>query len=177
MKKILFLLMFTATIAKAQWYAVPDTNFRNALISQGFGGCMNAAHDSIQSGCFVSTDAAVDFINQHIYSMDGIQALDSLHVLYCNNNHLTSLPVFPSRLIVLDCQHNQLGSLNNLPNNLVVLNCSYNQISFIPSLPNTINLLVINHNNLTQLPNIFPPQLSTLSCKKSINFSSKYFNA
>ena len=111
-----------------------------------------------------------------------LEGKESLIVtLKCDNNQLTSLPVFPN-LTYLDCSDNQLTSLPILPkltnlnccdnqltslpiyHNLIVLDCDYNQLT---SLPVYLNLAILycHDNRLTSLP--VYPNLVMLYCQSN----------
>jgi len=183
MKKLLFLLMITATIAKAQWYALPDTNFRNALIQFGFGSCMNATQDSIDSDCiFVDNTNYLTIFSSGINDLTGILAFKNLQSLECFDNNLSTLPNLPDSLIFLDCSNNNISSIQgslpsslgsficfnnlltslpNLPNSLTELNCSSNPISCLPILPNSLYDLNIYNTSINCFPN-FPIAIQNL---------------
>ena len=82
---------------------------------------------------------------------------DTLKILYCNYNKLTSLPDnLPRNLEILYCSYNELTILpNNLPRNLEILYCSYNnKLTSLPDLPDTLQILYCSYNQLTSLPDL-----------------------
>ena len=93
---------------------------------------------------------------------------NALEELYCYDNKLTSLqraslPNLPNTLIILYCNSNRLTSLPNLPNTLIVLSCNGNRLTSLPNLPNKLEELYCYDNKLTSLPNL-PNTLKLLYC-------------
>ncbi len=68
----------------------------------------------------------------------GIFKPNSLTILYCGNNYISSLDNLSNSLIKLSCDNNKITSLDNLPNSLIELNCSKNQITNLNNLPNSL---------------------------------------
>ena len=94
---------------------------------------------------------ASEIINEWIYKGDVTEHLDlsnlnltkisdelpdTLQVLYCDDNLLTSLPHLPATLKYLSCSNNLLTSLPYLPSTLQTLYCSYNDFLFNLSVNN-----------------------------------------
>ncbi len=147
---------------KGQMVYIPDTNFRNALIAQGFGVCITG--DSIDSSCpLVANDSDLEVGGLYIHDLQGLQAFSSLKYLKCSHDSLTNLPTLPPLLITLDCSFNQLTTLPSLPGSLLILSCSFNQLPNIPLLPAALSDLFCNFNQLTNLP-VLPALLSRLDC-------------
>ena len=74
-------------------------------------------------------------------SFEKIPNYDSVVIIYCSNNQLTSLPELPSSLTKLHCSNNKLTILPELPNSLTFINCSNNQLTILPELPNSLTKL------------------------------------
>lgn len=93
---------------------------------------------------------------------------NGLKELYCALFNIDSLPQhLPDSLILLACAFNPITSLPNLPNNLKRLECGGTQIVNIPSLPATLKNLDCSSNSyLTSLP-ILPNSLKELRCTNS----------
>lgn len=88
---------------------------------------------------------------------------NSLDLISCYYNGMTSLPTLPAGLTQLLCSYNSIVSLPSLPNSLSALQCQFNQLTNLPTLPSSLTLLYCNHNKLTVLPTL-PNSLITLSC-------------
>jgi uncharacterized repeat protein (TIGR01451 family) len=181
MKKIftlLFLLIISIS-SKAQWVTIPDANFA-AKLQQLYPSCMNGNQmDTTCSGIVNATNLAANSSN--ISSLEGLQYFDSLSVLWCLNNQLTSLPSLPNiielycnnnlltslpslpNIIELYCNNNLLTNLPSLPSSLTKLECSYNQLTSLSSLPNSLTTLYCYNNQLTSLPSL-PNSLTQLRC-------------
>ena len=89
-------------------------------------------------------------------SLDGIEKLRNLEILYCYYNHLTSLRGIENlrNLEVIWCYYNQLTSLEEIENlrNLKELYCSNNQLTSLEGIENLNNLkeLWCRNNNFTK---------------------------
>ena len=130
--------------------AIPDYNFRNALIEGGFDLNGDGFIDSDEAALVVSLDVSYD----SIADMTGIEAFVNLDTLNCSGNQITSLDVSKSiALKWLFCQENALTSLDvSQINGLELLNCSDNQLdSLAVSNYPTLRWLYCNNNLLTSL--------------------------
>src|SRR5438132_7937073 len=88
-----FLCCFSYSLT-AQMVWLPDTNFRNELLVQGYGSCIIG--DSIDSSCpMVVATTRLNVSASNIYDLQGLQAFANLHKLNCDTNHLTTLPTLP----------------------------------------------------------------------------------
>ena len=194
MKKNLLLLIFVfvSFIAKAQWYAVPDTNFRKALDSLGYSPCMNAAKDSINSNCsLVQNTRSLNLFNRRIHRLDGILAFGMLNYLDCSYNTIDSIGLLPDsinflkcsycqtstfgsklpkKLTDLHCNNNYLGMLPPLPDSLYIIECSDNFLHSLPLLPKRIHDIIVQSNYLDSLPNL-PVSLERLVCDNNRLYS------
>jgi uncharacterized repeat protein (TIGR01451 family) len=92
---------------------------------------------------------------------------DSLLILDCSNNKLTSLPLLPTKLKSLVCSSNVITVLPSLPPTLTSLACINNQIKCLPFLPDSLSSLIAG---VICIPNK-PPKLviSTPICTPTIN--------
>ena len=91
--------------------------------------------------------------------LTSIPVLPNLTVLHCDSNLLTSIPVLPN-LTDLHCDSNLLTSIPVLPN-LTKLHCGWNQLTSIPVLPN-LTVLYCYSSKLTSIPIL--PNLTYLNC-------------
>lgn len=84
----------------------------------------------------------------------------ALRFLYCRNNQITNLLSVPfsslsSDLRYLYCSNNRLTQLpENLPGNLLEIECFDNAIYCLPTLPNSLTVLKLDKLKITCLPNI-----------------------
>ena len=149
----------------AQQTYVPDDNFEQALINQGYD---NVLDDSVLTAN-ISSIGYLDVSSQNISDMTGIQDFDSLWFLNCHNNQLITLDVSNNILLEgLHCAMNLLSSIdvsqnlylewfpchdnlltaldvtNNL--NLQTLACYNNQLTDI-DLSNNSNLISLGISN------------------------------
>ena len=167
---ILHFAFFIFNSSQAQFAFIPDTNFRNFLMNNGFAGCMKG--DSLDT-TFTAVVNATSIIcnNQNIQNLSGIEYFDNLQQLniiynqvlyfprlpesllwfYCGDNNLSTLPALPSALTVLNFEHNNLINLPPLPPTLISLNCSQNQLSSIYSYPPYLIELICDQNAINYL--------------------------
>jgi hypothetical protein len=89
---------------------------------------------------------------QNLEVMPDISRFHNLKRLYCENNHLTSLPTLPPTLEILYCHNNHLTTLPTLPQKLKILCCNNNQLTLLPPLNNVLHKLHCCNNELTLLP-------------------------
>ena len=148
-KKLKFFLLFcffaiSAPLLKAQFIAIPDSNFAywlNVNIPAAMNGnLMDTTH--VQ----VTTRTIVTLKNKAISSLEGIQYFDALQQLFCDSNLLVTLPVLPNTVNYLTCDYNQLISLPVLPNSLRALICQNNYITSLGALPDSLTLLICQGN-------------------------------
>ncbi len=180
--KFLFITFLISSLSFAQYTAIPDANFENAL-----SGYDDIANDGQVPTANINTLTSLDVSNQSIADLTGIQDFTALTHLYCHYNQLSSLDVsLNTNLIELNCDHNQLTGLNVSQNtNLSMLYCAENQISSLDVSQNTnltvlscsnnqLNNLDINQNtNLTDLGCSYN-QLSSLNVSQNILISHLY---
>ncbi|BDD06564.1 T9SS type A sorting domain-containing protein [Aureibacter tunicatorum] len=121
---------------------IPDNNFENELINLGYDNVLDG--EVLSSS--ISGISSINLSNKGIKDLTGIEDFESLNVLYCKNNELTSLNLSNNtNLTDLYCSNNQLTSLN-LSNNdkLKVLQSDSNQLACIYVANNTIAQLANN---------------------------------
>ncbi len=152
----------------------PDATFRS-YVSENF--------DTDNSGTLseeeIGNVTEIDVNGLSISSLKGIEFFTSLEVLYCNDNHLTSLDVSSNtNLTYLHCYRNQLTSLNVSGNtNLTYLDCYNNQLTSLDVSGNTnLTALSCSGNALTNLNLSSNTNLTSLYCSDnpltSLNVSS-----
>ncbi len=163
-RKLLLLAIFFSfcTTLKAQMVYLPDTAWKNFLMTQGLSSCITG--DSLDASCpAILGITTLDCRNRYINDISGIGYFSNLTKFYCWGNNLTNLPMLPIGLEELYCSGNQIYILDSLPPNLVTLNCSYNSIQFLDNLPLGLKHLYCNNNFLNSI-NSFFDSLITLDC-------------
>jgi len=135
MKKLLFIILLLHTFGFSQTTYVPDDNFEQALIDEGYD---DALDDSVLTAD-ISGITSLDVSHDSISDLTGIEDFTALMYLNCQHNDLTSLDVSNNTaLTVLSCQHNDLTSLNvNTNTALTELSCSNNQLTSLDVSANT----------------------------------------
>ena len=203
MKKILFIaFILFSIVTNAQNVFIPDTNFKNALLSDiAVNGNLDGQIQVSEANAF----SGILYVNsKNITDLTGIEAFINMTGLQCNDNQITTIDLSNSpNLTLLGCGSNQLTSLNvngnsNLSilgvnfNNLTTIDVSnntsltqlfvaYNSISTI-NLSNNINLnqLEVSYNPITFLDLSNNINLNNLTLKNTaittLDLSSNYFN-
>ena len=167
MKKTLLILaaLLFQLNSFAQYTAIPDVNFEQALIDKGIdsGGI---DHKVLTANINKITYLIVS--NYTIADLTGIEDFVALQTLNCDTNQLTSLNVGGlSALTALSCSNNQLTSLNvGGLTDLTYLACKNNRLTSlnVSGLMALTNLLC-DDNQLTNL------NMSGLSALKQLNCS------
>ena len=186
--KLICLLAFLGiTTANAQYTAIPDANFEQALFDLGID-TVNGDHQVLTSA--ISGVTSLDVSNKSISSLTGIQGFSSLQTLNCSSNQLQYINVsgltflsslncssnqlyvnyfnvsYNTALTYLDCSSNQLTSIDVSANTaLTYLNCGYNQLPIIDVSANTaLTYLDCGSNQLTSLDVSAAPALTHLNC-------------
>lgn len=172
---------FGATAPTPKTY-VPDDNFEQLLILQGFD---NVLDDSVLTANInVVTDLQI--ANSNIVDLTGIEDFTSLSYLYCPGNQIATIDV--SNLQYLDtliCYNNLLTTLV-LPNSVKVLDCSNNQLATIDisnnlhlfklsCAYNPLNNLILNDTSLLSLY-CHNSTLSTINLNNNINLEKAILN-
>ncbi len=145
---------------------VPDDNFEQALIDEGYDDVL----DDYVLTTNINSIGFLNVSNKNIANLTGIEAFIEVETFICSNNNLTTLDASNNHFLEFACDNNQLTSLilnadarvvdcsNNLltaintPTSLANINCSNNNITSL-DLSNTTELSVLNcsNNNLTFL--------------------------
>jgi uncharacterized repeat protein (TIGR01451 family) len=161
----LLVFLFALTTTRAQYALIPDTNFRNFLINNGFAGCI--VGNSLDTTCTaVITATKINCAQSNIHSIEGVEYFDNLDTLICSGNYyLTFINKIPAGVSYFDCSFCQyLTDLPVLPSLLQHLNCLFDSLTTLPpALPIFLTFLECGSNHLTSLP-VLPTLLSTLSC-------------
>ncbi len=173
MKKNLLSLLFISIIAissRAQYVAIPDSNFGNWLNTNGYSSCLrgsSAAGWQLDTTCSnVMNDTTVVCSGFTIIDLTGIQYFSNLKTLSCYSNRLTTLPNLPTGLTSLYCDYNRLTSLPSLPAGLTYLICSDNMLTSLPTLPTGLLHFDCSNNMLTDLPGL-PISLIDFYCNNN----------
>jgi Leucine-rich repeat (LRR) protein len=189
MKALTFLIffLFLTSVSIAQNINIPDTNFKNALISSGVDTNEDGEISFAESVAITKLDVS----DNNISDMTGIEAFINLDSLDCHSNKLTSLDVSNNKVLdSLNCSENLLSNLDvsnntqltwlicgfnyltglDVSNNtaLKVLQCHFNQISSLDIANNTaLNNLSCSYNKLTSLNVYYNPDIATLWCNNN----------
>jgi Leucine-rich repeat (LRR) protein len=109
MKKLLLILLCLPMIGFGQQTYVPDDNFEQELINQGYDDVLD---DYVQTSN-INTITHIHLAQDSISDLTGIEDFDSLATLLCYNNIMTSLDLSNNTALVsLDCSGNQLTILD-----------------------------------------------------------------
>lgn len=178
MKKILVLLFCFPLFVMAQQTYVPDDNFEQALINQGYDNVL----DDYVLTANIDTTGGLDISNQNISDLTGIEDFISLVALRCNDNQLTTLDLSSNAdLSYLECWGNQLTSIDLSQNQMLdYLYCMDNQLINIDLTANTaLVVLRLDYNQLTSLDltnninlvylDFFESQLTTIDLSQNTN--------
>jgi uncharacterized protein (TIGR02145 family) len=152
--------------ATAQYTAIPDANFEQALFDLGI--------DTVNGDYQVETSAIIevttlDVSSKNIVDLTGIEGFINLNDLRCSDNQLTSLLVLPFTLNYLDCSNNQISQICSTPMQLTYLNCSHNQLTDIVTywFGNYLSYFNCSYNQLTNLHVIGFINLTELICNNN----------
>ena len=170
MKKIIAILLICLaanTTIKAQYVNIPDTAFRNYLITQ-YPTCFNAAKQMDTTCSGVVNAKALSIGYKIIYNLSGIRYFKSLQKLYCDGNYFNSIDSLPATLKDLSCGSlPNLTLINGLPNGLRGLFMSDNPlITSLPSLPSTIDSLNFSDCSVAVCPAL-PNTMRYLCCYRT----------
>jgi len=169
MKKIIFTLAFVLLqfLGYAQYTAIPDSNFEQALFDQGIDS-VNGDHQVLTSAISGLVELNIPFSN--ISNLTGIEGFTSLQYLYCMGNSLSSLNVSANTALKsLSCDNNSLSSLNVSTNAaLTSLSCSSNSLSSLNVSANAaLTFLSCDNNPLSSLNVSANTALAYLSCNNN----------
>ncbi len=150
MKRLLSILLFIPIVGFSQYTAIPDQNFEQALIDEGYDDVIDGQVLTANINSVISLDIS----NQNIQSLLGIEDFISLNYLDCSNNQLNNLDISQnSNLESLWCRANQFTNLdvsNNIELTRIV--CDYNQLTSLDVSNNTkLEDLSCSDNQLTSL--------------------------
>jgi len=172
--KLLLLTLFISSISFAQYTAIPDTNFENALSAYD-----DFPNDGQVPTANISVLTSLNVSSQNISDLTGIQDFTALKVLNCKTNNLTSLNITSNlNLQKLYCNANQLSALNTSNNTLLTqLYCHSNLITVLDvSLNVNLIRLYCQNNLLTNLNTSTNINLLRLYCQSnqigSLNIST-----
>ncbi len=144
-------ILFGSQNLQAQYTAIPDTHFEQALFNQGID-TVNGDHQVLTSAISGITSLGVS--NNSISDLTGIQNFVALISLDCGYNQITNLNVsMLTNLTELRCPNNLIENLNvNSLINLKILSCNHNSLTSldVSSLTN-LEALDCNYNSLTSI--------------------------
>lgn len=162
LKKVLRLILSVFILlmgsnAMGQTVDLPDTNFRNALLTW---------YPSVMSGDQLDVTAANSFTpdlilrNVNISDLAGIEHFTSVFKIDASGNNLTSLPDLSANtnLEYLYLNNNQLTDISFMLNNrnLLQLQLFNNQLTYFPALPGFVRLqqLFLSNNKITSIEDV-----------------------
>ena len=188
MKKILLTLFLGFTLfGFSQTTLIPDPNFEQALIDLGYDS--PPINGSVPTAN-ISGVETLEVSDKSITDLTGIEGFNSLTILNCYDNELTSLDVTNNTLLtILHCYDNELTSLD-VTNNpaLIELWCIYNQLTSLdvtnnPALidfychDNELTSLDVSNNALLKVLNCAYNQLTSLDVRNGNNSTITYFDS
>ena len=157
------MLMLFSIRGLTQKTYIPDDNFEQALINQGYDDFLD---DSVTSSKIRwITILVIDGLE--IQDLTGIEDFTALNTLQCFDNQLTSLGISANTVLTrLWCNSNQLTSLDVSANTaLTELMCYNNHITSLDISANTVlTRLWCNVNQLTSLDVSANTALESLMC-------------
>ena len=150
-KLLLFLTLCFSTISISQTTYVPDDNFEQKLIDEGYDTVL----DDYVLTANINTVTQLNVIGINITDLTGIEDFAALTNLDCNSNNINTLDVSQNiNLIALSCSFNQINGTLDLSQNtaLVSVHCRQNAIDQL-ILPQTTTLtqLWFHDNELTTI--------------------------
>ena len=160
---LLFLSVFLSTSLLGQTTYVPDDNFEQALIEQGYDDII----DGQVLTSIISEITSLFIIQKGIFDLTGIEDFSSLVSLNCAHNDIDAIDVSQNQFLTeLFCNSNQIVSLVLSTNTaLTKLNCSSNQIG----------QLDLSENHLLVDLNCSNNALHCLNIKNGNNLNMDYF--
>jgi hypothetical protein len=99
-------------------------------------------------------ELCISYDNNNYYNYNSfinIPNYDSIVLIGCNDNQLSTLPKLPNSLKFLSCETNQLNLLPKLPNSLEILFCGFNKLILLPELPNSLTKLYCENNQFIKI--------------------------
>ncbi len=185
MKKILlFITLISFTITQAQIVNIPDTNFKNKLLSANTTN--DIAKDSNGNPMVIDTNNdneiqeseaqnvyELDVFNSNISDLIGVEAFVNLTLLFCAYNQLSNLNVSTNTSLTrLWCYENLLSNLDVSANtSLTLLDCRHNQLNNLDVSENILLVkLYCQNNQLSNLDVSVNSSLLWLQC--NVNYLS-----
>ncbi len=147
---------------------VPDANFEQALIDEGYD---SGPLDGNVLTSNISDILNLDIKNRGITNLTGIEDFSALKNLDCSGNLLINIDVRPlSNLQILWCFENQITNLNVDQNiSLTALRCENNKLTSL-NLSNNINLvdLACEQNKITTIDVSNSVSLNRFQCGNNL---------
>ncbi|TVZ59483.1 putative secreted protein (Por secretion system target) [Flavobacteriaceae bacterium MAR_2010_105] len=152
MERNLLALFFALSflISNAQYTAIPDSNFEQALINLGIDSEGGPVDGQVLTADISSVEI-LGVANQSISNLTGIQDFTALRRLVCNNNNIATLDLSSNmNLEALFCHFNSMTSLTLPPTNtLYDLQCYQNSLTSLDVSNNTgLQVLWCYNNNI-----------------------------
>jgi len=159
------LLIIWPFVVFSQNTFIPDNNFEQALIDQGYD--VGPILDNLVPTININSINELNIGNLNISDLTGIEDFVSLTFLDCTNNQLSILDLSENiELVTLLCSGNKMVLLNVSENiKLTHINCDNNQLAFLDVTKNIyLTNLVCNYNNISSLDVTQNTRLNILSC-------------
>ena len=164
-KSLLLVLLISNFFSYAQYTAIPDAKFEQALIGLGID---SGAIDGKVLTAKVSLVTNLNVANSVITDLTGLQDFIALIDLNCSGNNLTNLNISKNiALQKLDCHNTSLTNLDITKNTtLTNLSCSLSKLTNLDVTKNTaLNYLDCGNNQLTNLDVSKNTALTFLDCR------------
>jgi hypothetical protein len=154
----LFLVLTTGIPGYAQYFTIPDANFKNYLVNS-HPTLLNGSQQLIIANAknFAGT---ISCSNLNIQSLSGIEYFYKVNMLNCAYNPIMVMPSLDSLTAVTaiwaeGCNLAQFPRVNHL-SNLQTLVLKKNELTTVPSLTGLVNLQYFDcsANHLTQIPDL-----------------------
>jgi len=144
--KLLFLLIIPILSIGQDLTYIPDDNFEQKLINQGYDDVM----DNYVLTDNVNTIVSLSITWSNISDLTGIESFSNLEYLICYNNNIINLDLSNNiNLSLVYCNNNNLEELNVSQNiQLEFLDCYNNNLEILDVSQNTQLTHLWCHNNL-----------------------------
>lgn len=153
-----FFVLNGLSSACGQYYALPDSSFRNYLYNT-YPFLLNAEKELIIASANSFT-GAISCPGLGIRNLDGLQYFHQIYMINCSDNPVDVLPPLDHltnlrNLWALRCQLSQLPEVSHLTS-LEVLDVKSNNLTALPSLAGLTSLTYLDcsYNQLTSLPDL-----------------------